>query len=50
MTGDCMFMELYEGFGGFMSLTNDVRIVGVAEEEVGASGLLVLGLLALAGR
>jgi hypothetical protein len=50
MTGDCMFMELYEGFGGFMSLTNDVRIVGVAEEEVGASGLLVLGLLALVGR
>ena len=49
MTGDCIFMELYEGFGGFRSLTNDVRMVGVAaDEEVGASGLLVLGLLALA--
>lgn len=48
MTGDCILMELYEGFGGFRSLTSDVRIVGVAAEEVGASGLLVLGLLALA--
>ena len=52
MTGDCMLMELYEGFGGFKSLTKDVRIVGVAAfaGEVGASGLLILGLLALAGR
>ena len=52
MTGDCMFIELYEGFGGFRSLTKDVRIVGVAAfaGEVGASGLLILGLLALAGR
>lgn len=43
-------MELYEGFGGFRSFTNEVRMVGVAEGEVGASGLLVLGLLAVAGR
>jgi uncharacterized membrane protein YecN with MAPEG domain len=50
MTGDCMLMELYEGFGGFKSLTREVRIVGVAVEELGASGLLVLGLLELAGR
>lgn len=52
MTGDCMLIELYEGFGGFKSLTNEVRIVGVAAfaGEVGASGLLILGLLALAGR
>ena len=52
MTGDCMFIELYEGFGGFKSFTKDVRIVGVAAfaGELGASGLLILGLLALAGR
>lgn len=50
MTGDCMLIEVYEGFGGFKSLTRDVRIVGVAPEELGASGLLVLGLLELAGR
>jgi len=52
MTGDCMLIELYDGFGGFKSFTKDVRIVGVAAfaGEVGASGLLILGLLALAGR
>jgi len=52
MTGDCMLIELYYGFGGFKSFTKDVRIVGVAAfaGEVGASGLLILGLLALAGR
>ena len=50
MTGDCILIELYEGFGGFKSLTREVLIVGVAAEEVGTRGLLVLGLLALAGR
>lgn len=47
-----MLIEVYEGFGGFKSLTKDVRIVGVGAfaGEVGASGLLTLGLLALAGR
>lgn len=52
MTGDCMFIELYDVFGGLGSLTKDVRIVGVAAfaGEFGASGLLTLGLLALAGR
>ena len=52
MTGDCMFIELYDVFGGLGSLTKDVRIVGVAAfaGELGASGLLTLGLLALAGR
>jgi hypothetical protein len=50
MTGDCMFMELYEGFGGFKSLTSEVRMVGVLEGAVDISGLLVIGLLLLACR
>ena len=52
MTGDCILIEVYEGFGGVGSLTKDVRIVGVAAfaGELGTSGLLTLGLLALAGR
>jgi hypothetical protein len=45
-----MFMELYEGFGGFKSLTSEVRMVGVLEGAVDISGLLVIGLLLLACR
>jgi hypothetical protein len=47
MTGDCIFMELYEGLGGFRSLTSEVRIVGVLEGAVFMRGLLVIGLLLL---
>jgi hypothetical protein len=50
MTGDCILMGVYEGFDGFKSVTSEVRIVGVVVEEVGVSGLLVFGLLALDGR
>lgn len=50
MTGDCVFIELYEGLGGLKSLTSEVRIVGVLEGAFGARGLLVFGLLELAGR
>lgn len=50
MTGDCIFMELYDGLGGFRSLTSEVRIVGVLEGAVVTRGLLVIGLLLLACR
>lgn len=50
MTGDCIFIELYEGLGGLKSLTSEVRMVGVLEGAFGARGLLVFGLLELAGR
>jgi hypothetical protein len=50
MTGDCMFIELYDGLGGFRSLTSEVRIVGVFEGAVVTRGLLVIGLLLLACR
>jgi hypothetical protein len=40
-------MELYEGLGGFRSLTSEVRIVGVLEGAVFMRGLLVIGLLLL---